>query len=214
MTESHVLAAFGSPRSPSTGKPIKQLSGLRNIEGGARLYQAWKDIVLIVDNIDADQWLTPPDSDGETDEAKAGVPGKRVIRPAIEGFILNEGDGPKALFGAKGLTAFVKEAMTAHAEAVAKLAGVEAEAEPEASANDNAPQSLTDRTAALMVALQAADDAAFIDASEALAALSDYIDTRWNALADATNPDHGAAKAEGETATEAEQAALAPAIAA
>lgn len=211
MTESHVLAAFGSPRSPATGKPIRNLSGLRNIDGGVRVYQAWKDVAFIADNIDADEWLIHPDPEGETDDAKAGTPGARLARAAVVGFILNEGEGPKVLFGKGGLTAYVREAMAKHGEALAKLEGVDAEPETKGE-NDNAPvQTLAERAAAFMVALQAADDAAFIEAGDALGMVSDYIDTRWNALADATAPDHSVDKANGETEQEALETALSPA---
>lgn len=190
MTESHIVAAFGSPLSPSTGKPVKGISGLRNFEGGARLYQAWKGVTLIIENIDADAYLVAP---GTSEDAPEGVAGLALIRKAVVAFVLNEGD-IKSLFGAKGIIAFVKDSMEQHAQAVAKLAGVEPEEAPASEGdNDNAPQSLSDRSAAMLVALQAASDSDFFDASEALAALSDYIDTRWRQIADATAPDAGEA---------------------
>lgn len=183
MAESLVIASFGAPKSPSTGKPVKNVSGLRNFEGGARLYQAWKDALLVFENIDSDAYLVAPGTDEEQPD---GVAGANAIRPLVTAFILSEGD-VTALFGAKGLTARVKALMADHAAAIAKLNGVEPETDADAdksSDNDNAVQSLSDRAAAMLVALRDASDEAFTDAQTALSALSDYIDTRWNAIAD------------------------------
>lgn len=197
MSEMLVIASFGSPKSPSTGKPVKNVSGLRNFEGGARLYQAWKDVLFIVENIDADEYLIVPGTDADKPEGEAG---KAAIRPLVTAFILGEGD-VKALFGAKGLTARVKALMAEHGEAIARLNGIEPEAKEgeEGGANDNgAPQSLSDRATALLVALKDADDGAFIEAQSVLAVLADYIETRWNDVAEATAP------ADGVTGTVAE----------
>lgn len=198
MTEALVIAAMGSPKSPSTGKPIKKVSGLRDFDGGARLYQAWKDIVFITENIDADapkEVVPAVEAEGDTEAVPAVVIGNGAIRSAVVSFILNEGD-VKALFGKTGLTAKVKALMAEHAEAELKAHGIEAEGDTEAAEGDtegkaegDKPQSLAERVAAMLVALQAADDSAFIDNQTALAALSDYIDSRWDAIADATAPE-------------------------
>jgi hypothetical protein len=182
MVESVLIAAMGSPKSPATGKPIAKASGLRDFPGGARVYQAHKAIAFVLDNIDADAIL-------DASNPEAVVPGAAAIRPLVEGFILETGD-VKALFGKSGLEGKVKAAMADHAKAVATLHGVvETPAETETNANDNAaPQTLAERAAVLLVALRAASDAEFTDAQTALAMVSDYIDTRWNDIADATAP--------------------------
>lgn len=194
MTASLVIASAGSPKG-ANGKVIKNVSGLRNVEGGTRVYQAWKEIELIASNIDADEWLVMPDPDAETDDGKAGQPGARVIRPAVVAFILNDADAAhKALFGKTGIASFVRDAMTEHGKALAALHGVEAdESDKEEGKEGDTPQTLSERVASMLVALQASDDAAFVEASTALASLSDYIDSRWAAIADATAPEQGEA---------------------
>ena len=191
MVESIVIAAMGAPKSPKTGKPIAKVSGLRDFDGGARLYQAWKDIAFIVDNIDADAWVVAPADTDVPLLPTIGLPGANAIRPLVEGFILNASDAPKALFGATGLTHAVKAAMAEHSKAIALHAGVApvADATPaDADATkDDAPATVdvSGMAGAMLVALRSLDDAAFIDAKDALAMLSDYIDARWNAIADA-----------------------------
>lgn len=187
MAETLVIAAMGSPKSPSTGKAVKNVSGLRNVEGGARLYQAWKDVTLLIENIDADAYLVAPGSD---EALPLGVPGKAAIRPAIVAFILSEGD-VKSLFGAKGITATVKRMMAEHATALAALHGIVPDAANDAAeSTDDAKADYMDlgkRAAALLVAINAATDDDFIDHSTALAALADAITARWDAI-EAANP--------------------------
>jgi hypothetical protein len=202
MAETLVIAAMGSPKSPATGKPVASVSGLRDFDGGARLYQAWKAVDYILSNIDADAPFSVPVPEGAPEGTEPLTVGEGLIRKAVVAFILNEGD-VKALFGRTGIHAKVKALMAEHAKALATAMGVEQEEDEKAdeSANDNsAPQSLTDRATAMLVALQSADDTAFFDAQTALAALSDYIDTRWNAIADATAPTGEAEQPEAKAA--------------
>lgn len=187
MVESLVIAAFGSPKSEKTSKPIAKVSGLRDLEGGARLYQAWKDVSFIAANLDADAPVTIGEGDAAT------IVGAGEVRKIVTAFILQDDGAPKALFGSTGVTARVKEAMKAHNVEVMKAHGVSPEAdasdaksEGEGEGDANATrQPITDRINAMMVALRDMSDAEFEGAWEALATMADYVDQRGNAISDA-----------------------------
>ena len=193
MVDMLIIAAMGSPKSPATGKPIAKVSGLRDFDGGARLYQAYKVVVSVLENIDADAPVT-------IGEGEAAVTvGEGLIRKAVVGFILGEADAPKALFGKSGLDGTVKGIMAEHAKATLAAMGVEPEADADADAKPadaNAPMSIADRLAATLVAIKAMSDEEFFDNQQALAALSDFIDARWDAIAAATAPVEGESQPE------------------
>lgn len=181
MVQSLIIAAFGSPISDKTGKAIAKVSGLRDVTGGARVYQAWKDIAYVVDNLDADAPVEH--TKGEGDEAETVTIGNGAIRATVTAFILQDDGAVSALFGRTGLTATIKALVADHAKAIMALHGVEAdksEDEGKDEGKDEAPrQSLTDRANAMLVALRDADDATLTEASDALALLADYIDQRF-----------------------------------
>ena len=188
FAESVVIGAFGSPKSPKTGKPIAKVSGLRDVEGGSRVYQAWKDIAFIVENLDTDAAVevTPPAKEGE--EGKAVTVGDGAIRKAVIAFILSDAGAATALFGATGLTARIKAMIAEHGKAVMEAMGVQQETpnKGEETPAAPAPQSLTDRINALIVAINEADDATLGEALVSLSALADLIDTRTTPVADET----------------------------
>lgn len=179
MVESLVIAAFGSPKGKN-GKPVAKVSGLRALDGGSRLYQAWKDVAFIVENLDADA----PTEQTRGDET--ATIGEGAIRAAVTAFILQDDGAATALFGATGITAKVKALMADHAKAIADFHGIKAEGEGEGEAEaegdkGEAPagrQSLTDRANAMLLALREASDADVAGALDALAILADYIDQR------------------------------------
>jgi len=186
MLESMVLSAAGSPRSPKTGKLIAKVSGLRDaIEAGDAIRKAWENTLFVFDNIDADAWLVAP-----TDE-DAGQPGAAAIRPMVEAFIL-ESEGAEKALGTPhaGLRGKVQAAIRAHTDAIALLHNVEPEkAEGDAPEGD-APEAPVasnpvDMVNAMLVRLRSMSDADFTAAQAELAMLSDYVDTRWNAIAEA-----------------------------
>ena len=177
MVESLVIAAFGSPKGKN-GKPVAKVSGLRDFDGGARLYQAWKAVAFIVDNLDAD---APTE---QTRGEETATIGEGAIRAAVTAFILQDDGAATALFGATGIAAKVKALMADHAKAIADFHGIVAEGEGEGEGEgdkSDAPagrQSLTDRANAMLLALREASDADVAEALDALAILADYIDQR------------------------------------
>lgn len=187
MVESMIVAAMGSPLSPKTGKAISKVSALRDFDGGARLYQAWKDVVVILDNLDADAATdhTIPGKDG-ADDTVVSI-GTGAIRAAVVAFLLEEKDGATALFGAKGITATVKGLMAEHAKTVLAAYGVEAEKSDddkgEGDKGTDANLSLTDRANAFLVAMRHASDDDMNAALEAIGAVADYIDARFAVVA-------------------------------
>jgi len=188
MVASVVIAAMGAPKSPKTGKPIAKVSGLRDFEGGDAIYNAWKRVAFILDNIDADASDVAP----ATDDAPA-IKGANTIRSTVTAFILKEAGAPTALFGSTGVHAFVVSAMTAHAEAIALHNGVDNSEQKEGEQKEGeqeAPVTLADRIALFMVALGAASDETVLTSANELEALMDAIVDRNNAaianLADAT----------------------------
>lgn len=185
FAESVVIGAFGSPSSPRTGKPIAKVSGLRDVDGGARVYQAWKDVAFIVDNLDTD---APRDVTVPGDAGATVTVGSGDIRKAVVAFILSDGD-TKALFGATGLTAKVKALIAENGKAIAEAMGVQQETPQDkgsdkGTSQDAAPQSLTDRLNALLVALNAASDEELTEALPSLAAVADWIDARTSPVAE------------------------------
>lgn len=192
FAESVVIGAFGSPLSPATGKPVNKVSGLRNVEGGSRVYQAWKDVAYIVDNLDTD---AAKEVTGPTGPVSVG---NGAIRAAVIAFILSDAGAKTALFGATGLTAHVKALIAEHGKDVATAMGVQQETPNKGEENkgEAAPtQSLTDRVNALIVALNEADDAAWGEALVSLSALSDLIDARTSIAMDEVEPKEEMAEA-------------------
>jgi hypothetical protein len=187
LAETLVIASFGAPKSPATGKPIATVSGLRTFNGGASVYQAWKALVRINDNIDADSVLV-----AATDDTPA-TPGACAIRKLVEGFILETDGAPKALFGPYGLVKAVDEALKAHGKALAALNGVTGD-EPGVDGDKPAEavvpaMSLTDRAAALLVAINAATDDELLAAYDAIDAIVTAMDARIAADAAPANDD-------------------------
>jgi len=187
MLESMVLSAAGSPHSPKTGKLIAKVSGLRDaIEAGDAIRKAWENTLFVFDNIDADAWLIAP-----TDESE-GQPGAAAIRPLVEAFIL-ESEGAEKALGTphSGLRGKVQAAIRAHTDAIALLHNVEpekaeGETAPEAEGGETAPAATSpvDMVNAMLVRLRSMTDADFVAAQAELAMLSDYVDSRWNAIAE------------------------------
>lgn len=176
LVEATVIAAFGSPSSVKTGKPIAKASGLRDLPGGARFYQAWKDVAYIIDNIDSDQ-----PTDHVINDATVSI-GTGAIRTAVVDFILEQNDGATALFGAKGITATVKALVAEYAKDVMRANGIDPEAKSEktdADKSDAAPVSLTDMANAFLVAMRHASDDDMNAALEAIGAVADFIDARF-----------------------------------
>ncbi len=184
MLEARLIALFGSPNSDKTGKPISKVSGLRDIEGGTRFYQAWKDIVTLAENVDADAWIEMPTADSD------GIPGARAIRSMLIDFVLEAEGAKSALFGRTGITAAVKLAMTDHAKAIATHNGVVEDAPADkGEANDNGVAvSLHDRIAQFMVALSTYSAADIVANEGALQSLRDAMDDAYNAAVDAVTP--------------------------
>lgn len=187
MLESMVLSAAGSPRSPKTGKVIAKISGLRDaIEAGDAIRKAWESAIFVFDNIDADAWLTVPSPADETE----GVPGAGAIRPMVEAFIL-EADGAEKAIGTKssGLLGKVHAAIRTHTDAVALLHNVEPEKSEtdisEANGDVKTIKAHGEAIAAMLVRLRSMTDDEFRADQDALAMLSDYIDSRWNDIAKA-----------------------------
>jgi len=184
FAEASLLGVFGSPKD-AKGKAIKSASGLRDIEGGFSAYQAFRVIRFVVENMDAD---APVDVTHPTEGTVTNV-GTGEIRTFLTAFALGESD----VRGVNGAKKRVETLIAAHAAAVAAAMGVKADGEGEGEGEGkdadkggkDAPVSLIDTVTATLLRLQSADDAAFTEAQTALAALSDYIDSRWNAIADA-----------------------------
>lgn len=188
MVQSLTIAAMGAPRSPKTGKPVAKVSGLRDFDGGDAIYNAWKRIAFILDNLDADAWIEAP-----SDDNADGIAGASAIRPMVTAFVLNEAGAKSALFGATGIHAAVTEAMTVHAEAIALHNGVtptEANDTDNDTDTDTAPVTLAERIATFLVALKASDAETLIANGEALQTLSDAIsDVYSDAMNTVTAPE-------------------------
>lgn len=183
FAEAQLIAVYGAPKD-SKGKAVKSASGLRDVDGGFAAYQAWRVIAYVVDNADTD---AANDVTNPTTGDVASV-GDGAIRTLLTSFALGE----TALRGLSGLKKAVEALVTAHATATAVAMGVAVEDTTDDKgkdgANDNAaPVSLHDAATAMLLRLQSATDADFETAQTALAALSDYVDARWNAIADAQN---------------------------
>lgn len=185
LIEAGIVHAFGNPKN-AKGKGVDTVSKLRAFTGGEAVYQAWKSVVSIMDNLDADAPRT--DDDGVT-------VGTGDIRNAVVGFILETKDAPKNL---KQLNDAVKAAIKAHAAATSPD-NSDAVAENEANAENGeisqpSTVSLKDRLTACLVMVQAgvtADD--MNEAYDVLEALN----AAFNAAIEA---DAGEVEVEGELA--------------
>lgn len=187
FAEAQLIAVYGAPKD-AKGKAIKSASGLREVDGGFAAYQAWRVIAYVCDNVDTDKAhdVTHPVTG---DVASVG---DGAIRALLTSFAL----GDTALRGLSGLKKAVEALVTAHATATATAMGIVTEAddkgEGDASKGDNdntPPVSLADAATAMLLRLQNASDAEMEAAKDALAALADYADARWNAIADAAAGD-------------------------
>lgn len=182
FAEAQLIGVYGAPKD-SKGKAVKSASGLRDVDGGFAAYQAFRIIRHVADNIDTDApaTITPP-------EGEAVSVGTGAIRALVVSFALGE----SGLRGLSGLKGAVDALVTAHANAVAKAMGVAVESDDKGEGNGDkgttdAPVSLLDAATAMLLRVQNASDVDFAEAQAALAALSDYIDSRWAHIADATN---------------------------
>lgn len=180
MTETIVVAAYGSPKSPATGKPVKGVSGLRAVHGGAAAYQTFKAVTVIAAAMADPTVYLGADAATYLPEGVETVTVADIIAPMVERFALADKEAHKSL-NALGLA--VKAVLTAHAKAVTEAA----DAPPASGDNDNSDSEaealpLSERLGLIMAEIAALSDEAFTDEQTGLAALSDLIVTRWEAI--------------------------------
>lgn len=192
MAETMIVAAYGSPKSPATGKPVKGVSGLRAIHGGMAAYQTFKTVNGIAAAMGDPTDYQGADIASYLVEGVTAITVGEIVSPMVEAFAIGGKDAVKSL---NALSVAVKAIMTAHAKAVAEAA----DAPPAASNDDVLPETeaapLGDRLAALLGEVTALDDDGFIEHSTALAGLADYITARWDAIEAATDTETVEAKA-------------------
>ena len=153
-----VIASFGNPKSPKTGKPVDKLSGLRDFVGGDATRKTVESILRIHDNI-------------------RSVPELKALATA---FILETANCPKSL---RALDVAVKEALRA---AAAKDTPPEGPAETNVDAPTDGGaavvSTLADRLNKLALEIAGLSDDDFLAVSAETAALRKAIADRTNAF--------------------------------
>lgn len=144
-----VIASFGDPKSPKTGKPVDKLSGLRDFVGGEATRKTVESILKIHENIRGD------------DNLKA----------LATSFILETEGAPKSLHA---LDVAVKDALRAEAAKEMAPKDGEAPAETNTGTNEVAPapsKSLADKLNALSLEIAGLSDDDFRAITNEVAAL-------------------------------------------
>lgn len=155
-----VIASFGNPTSPKTGKPVAKLSGLRDFVGGDATRKTVETIVKI----------------------HANVKGHDALTKLVTSFILDAQGAPKSL---RALDVAVKD--TLKAEAAADPANADGAAETNTGTNDDtatAPsETIADRINKLALEIAGTSDDEFQLMGDNIAALRKAIADRTDAYA-------------------------------
>lgn len=156
-----VIASFGEPKSPKTGKPVDKLSGLRDFVGGDATRKTVESILKAYDNIKGDA----------------------VLEKLASDFVLERAGSPKSL---RALTVAIADHLRAEAAKNAGDTGGGAETNIGNTGDDAKGGVVVSDTdvlnkAAMIVASM--DDDAFLAASDTIAALQSAIRARMDAYA-------------------------------